>query len=62
MLHKISDFCKKIDSIKKLSDELYNLKYNNPKTEARDLEINNLIQDIQSQCLIISKDTMPYDK
>jgi hypothetical protein len=62
MLHKISDFCKKVESVKLLSDKLYNLKYNNPKTEARDVEIDNLIQDIQSQCLILSKDIMPYDK
>ncbi len=62
MLHKISDFCKKIDSIKSRSDELYNLKYNNPKTEARDKEVNALIEDIQYQCLLVAKDKKPYDK
>ena len=40
MLHKISEFCKKIDSIQALSNRLYNLKYNNPKTVERDAEIN----------------------
>ena len=33
MLHKISDFCKKIDSIKAQADKLYNLKYNYPKAK-----------------------------
>ena len=36
MLHKISDFCLKVDGLKKTSDNLYNLKYNNPKTPERD--------------------------
>ena len=41
MLHKISDFCNKIDSIKKKSDELRVMKYGNPK--ASEEEINNTI-------------------
>jgi hypothetical protein len=61
VLHKISDFCKKIDVIKKKSDQLYNLKYNNPKTNERDIEVNALIDDIQYQCLLVAKDTKPYD-
>jgi hypothetical protein len=40
MLHKISDFCNKIDGLKKTSDRLYNLKYNNIKTPERDAEVN----------------------
>jgi len=62
MLHKISDFCKKIDVIKKKSDQLYNIKYNNPKTKERDIEIDNMIADIQSQCLLIANDKGPYEK
>jgi len=62
MLHKISDFCKKIDSIKTQADKLYNLKYNNPKTPERDAEINHLIEDIQLMCKVVSNDTSPYDK
>lgn len=62
MLHKISDFCKKIDSIKTQADKLYNLKYNNPKTPERDAEINHLIEDIQLMCKVVSTDTAPYDK
>ena len=42
MLHKVSDFCKKIESIKNISDKLYHLKYNTPKSSERDAEINYL--------------------
>ena len=62
MLHKISDFCLKIDGLKKTSDRLYNLKYNNVKTPERDAEVNELINDIQATCLVIAKDEKPYDK
>ena len=62
MLHKISDFCRKIDGLKKQSDRLYDLKYNNPKTPARDIEIDNMIDDIQATCKLIANDTKPYDK
>ena len=60
MLHKISDFCNKIDSIKKISDELRTLKYNVPKSESRDIRIDNLIETIQADCLVISKDKSDY--
>ena len=62
MIHKISDFCKKIDGLKTMSDRLYNLKYNNPKTPERDAEVNNLITDIQATSKLIANDTGPYDK
>jgi|TARA_Y100000994_G_scaffold240713_1_gene235718 hypothetical protein len=62
MIHKISDFCKKIDGLKKQSDNLYNIKYNNPKTPERDSEIDHLISDIQATCKIIAADTKPYDR
>ena len=62
MIHKISDFCKKIDGVKATSDRLYNLKYNNPKTPERDAEIDNLIADIQATCKLIASDNKPYDK
>ena len=62
MLHRISDFCKKIDSIKAQADKLYNLKYNNTKTPGRDAEINHLIEDIQSTCKIVRADKTPYQK
>ena len=62
MLHRIADLCKKIDGIKNQSDRLYNLKYNNSKTKERDIEIDNLIADIQTQCLLIANDKGPYEK
>jgi hypothetical protein len=62
MLHKVSDFCKKIESIKNISDKLYHLKYNTPKSSERDAEINYLIEDIQLQCKLIANDKSNYDR
>ena len=62
MLHRIADLCKKIDGIKKQSDKLYNLKYNNPKTYERDAVIDNLISDIQTQCLLVASDKGSYER
>jgi hypothetical protein len=62
MLHRIADLCKKIDGIKKQSDKLYSLKYNNPKTSERDAEIDNLISDIQTQCLLVASDKGSYER
>ena len=59
MLHKISDFCNKIDSIKKKSDELRVMKYGNPKSSEE--EINNTITDIQYQCLLLANDKSKYE-
>ena len=61
MIHKISDLCKKIDGLKIQSDRLYNTKYNNPKTKARDLEVDHLIEYIQATCRLIANDKKPYD-
>jgi hypothetical protein len=62
MLHKVSDFCKKIESIKNMSDKLYHLKYNTSKSLERDAEINYLIEDIQLQCKLIANDKSKYDR
>jgi len=62
MIHKISDFCKKIDGLKTMSDRLYNLKYNNPKTPERDAEISNLVADIQATSKLIANDKGDNDK
>ena len=62
MIHKISDFCKKIDGLKTMSDRLYNLKYNNPKTPERDAEVNDLVADIQATSKLIANDKGDYDK
>jgi len=62
MIHKISDFCRKIDGLKTMSDRLYNLKYNNPKTPERDAEISNLVADIQATSKLIANDKGDNDK
>ncbi len=62
MIHKVSDLCKKIDGLKTLSTKLYEVKYNNPKSDVRDAEVRHLIDDIQATCRLIANDTQPYDK
>ena len=60
MLHKISEMCDKIDSIKKDADRLRELKYGTDK--ASNAEIDNLIAQIQSDCYLVSQDKSPYKK
>ena len=60
MYHKISEFCDKIDGIKKDADRLREMKYGANK--ANTVEIDNLIQQIQSDCLVVSKDKGNYEK
>ena len=62
MLHKISQFCDKIDSIKRMSDDLRRLKYETPKSKERDLRIQNLIDTIQADCLLVANDKNEYEK
>ena len=60
MLHKISELCDKIDSIKKDADRLREMKYGSIKRS--NAEIDNLIAQIQSDCLLVSQDRSPYSK
>lgn len=60
MLHKISDLCDKIDSIKQMSDMLRKMKYEQPK--ATNAEIDNMIAQIQSDCYMVSQDKSDYNK
>ena len=60
MLHKISDFCNKIDSIKKMSDRLRDMKYGAIKSPRG--EIDNMIQTIQADCLLVANDKGKYEK
>ena len=60
MLHKISEFCDKIDSIKFMSDRLRDMKYG--KVKANDSEIDNMIQTIQADCLLVANDKQKYQK
>ena len=62
MLHKVSELCEKIESLKKLGDMLYKLKYQSPKSKERDVQVNNLIADIQTMCGSVSNDKTKYSK
>tara|TARA_B110000211_G_scaffold166587_1_gene188046 strand:+ start:104 stop:292 length:189 start_codon:yes stop_codon:yes gene_type:complete len=62
MLHKVSELCEKIESLKKLGDMLYKLKYQSPKSKERDIQVDNLITDIQSMCRLVSNDKNKYKK
>ena len=53
MLHKISQFCDKINSINKMAEDLRVLKYQTPKSKERDFKIQNLIETIQADCLLV---------
>ncbi len=62
MLHKISAFCDKINSINKMAEDLRVLKYNTPKSKERDLKVQNLIETIQADCLLVANDKGDYAK
>ena len=62
MLHKISKFCDKINSINKMAEDLRVLKYQTPKSNERDLKIQHLIDTIQADCLIVANDKGDYEK
>ena len=58
MNHKISEFCDKIDTIKKMSDRLRDMKYGPVKHNK--MLIDNMIQTIQADCLLVAKDKGEY--
>ena len=60
MLHKISDFISKIRVIKQKADQLETMKYGVPK--ASQSAIDNMIQDIQAMCYMISQDKSEYNR
>ena len=62
MLHKISKFCDKINSINKMAEDLRVLKYQTPKSKERDFKIQNLIETIQADCLLVANDKGDYEK
>ena len=62
MLHKISQFCDKINTINKMAEDLRVLKYNTPKSKERDLKVQNLIETIQADCLLVANDKGDYAK
>ena len=54
-MHTIEQFCNKIDSIKKMADDLI-------KTPPSDNTIRNKIELIQSDCLLVAKGKVEYEK
>ena len=60
MYHKISEFCDKIDSIKKMSDRLRDMKYG--PLGASKQEIDVMIETIQADCLLVASDKGKYVK
>ena len=60
MIHKISEFCDKIDSIKLMADRLRDMKYGPVKSNKG--EIENMIQSIQADCLLVANDKQKYEK
>jgi|TARA_E500000178_G_scaffold351752_1_gene413579 hypothetical protein len=62
MLHKISQMCDRIKVMYEKSEELRRLKYDVPKEEQKQYEIDELVLDIQALARSIANDTMPYNK
>ena len=60
MIHKISEFCDKIDTIKVMADRLRDMKYGPVKASTP--EIDNMIQSIQADCLLVANDKGEYVK
>ena len=60
MLHKISDFISKIRVIKDKADQLERMKYGYPKASRS--AIDNMLQDIQAMCYMISQDRSEYNR
>ena len=60
MLHKVNDFISKIRVIKEKADQLETMKYGVPK--ASQSAIDNMIQDIQAMCYMVSQDKSEYNR
>ena len=60
MIHRISELCDKIDSIKAMSDRLRESKYGT--VQAPTEIINESIESIQAECLLIANDKSKYNE
>ena len=60
MLHKISELCDKIDSLKRSADYLRELKYGENKAPRE--VIDESIGKIQADCLLIANDKSNYNE
>ncbi len=59
MLHKVSELCDKIDSIKAMSDNLRKAKYEEKQPSQN---IDAMIETIQADCLLVASDKTKYEK
>jgi hypothetical protein len=59
MLHKVSELCDKIDSIKAMSDSLRKAKYEEKQPSG---QIDAMIETIQADCLLVASDKTKYQK
>tara|TARA_B100000768_G_C11139833_1_gene315601 strand:- start:207 stop:392 length:186 start_codon:yes stop_codon:yes gene_type:complete len=60
MLHKISDFVKRISVMHDEAQRLHRMKYESPKADRKD--IDNAIGNIQALALSIAKDKSAYSR
>ena len=60
MIHKISELCDKIDSIKAMSDRLRESKYGTVKAPRE--VIDESIESIQAEWLLIANDKSDYNE
>ena len=60
MIHKISELCDKIDSIRAMANRLRELKYGENK--APRVMIDEKIASIQAECLLIANDKSEYNE
>ena len=62
MLHKISQMCDKVNVMYDKSMVLRRLKYDPPKDQRDNDQIDMLVQDIQALARDIANDQSPYTK
>lgn len=62
MQHKVSELCDKVNIIYEKSMNLRRMKYDTPKEQRDEAQIQFLIDDIQHLCRMIGADTNKYQK
>ncbi|MGB2352053.1 MAG: hypothetical protein ACPH9O_10555 [Akkermansiaceae bacterium] len=62
MQHKVSELCDKVNIIYEKSMNLRRMKYDTPKEQRDEAQIQFLIDDIQHLCRMIGADTSKYQK
>tara|TARA_Y100000004_G_scaffold160704_1_gene188318 strand:+ start:730 stop:918 length:189 start_codon:yes stop_codon:yes gene_type:complete len=62
MQHKVSELCDRVNIIYEKSMNLRRMKYDTPKEQRDEAQIQFLIDDIQHLCRMIGADTNKYQK